>query len=186
MSQMPDRHEQIRLVHAQFIRQVVETCQNRDRRRELETALQGAEQQGWIALVGAVRRIARGERGTAVFAGLDEEDQVIAEAILRGLQDPATLPDPAKAQDASLAAPGLAHMIHAAARGNAQALILVGNMADQMSKVGGDMGRLAGIIRPLIDGERDPGRLCRGMDARGEQLVQGILVELARLEGASP
>jgi hypothetical protein len=182
MSQMPDRHEQIRLVHANFIRQVVEMSQNPDRRRDLEALLQGADHQGWSVLVGAVRRIARGERGPAVFAGLDEEDQVIAESILRGLQDPATLPDPAKAQDASLAAPGLAHMIHAAARGNAQALILVGNMADQMSKVGGGMTRLAGVIRPLIDGERDPARLCRGMDARTEQLVLQILAELGRLQ----
>ena len=182
MPQMPDRHEQIRLVHAAFIRQVVETGQNPDRRRDLETLLQGAEQQGWGALVGAVRRIVRGERSPAVFAGLDEEDQVIAESILRGLQDPNTLPDPAKAQDASLAAPGLAHMIHAAARGNAQALILIGNMADQMSKVGGGMTRLAGVIRPLIDGERDPARLCRGMDTRTEQLVLEILAELGRLQ----
>ncbi len=144
MPQMPDRHEQIRLVHAQFIRQVVETCQNRERRRELETVLQGAEQQGWVALVGAVRRISRGERGPMVFTGLDEEDQVIATAILLGLQDPRTLPDPAKAQDPSLAAPGLAHMIHAAAHGNAQALILIGNMADQMLKVGGDLGACPG------------------------------------------
>jgi len=183
MSQMPDRQEQIRLVHAQFIRQVVETCQNPERRRELESLLQGAEQQGWVALVGAVRRISRGERGPMVFAGLDEEDQVIAVAILLGLQDPRTLPDPAKAQDPSLAAPGLAHMIHAAAHGNAQALILIGNMADQMLKAGGDLGRLSGVIRPLIDGERNPGRLCRGMDARGEQLVHDILAELGRLEG---
>jgi len=182
MSQMPDRHEQIRLVHANFIRQVVEMSQNPDRRRDLEALLQGAEQQGWSVLVGAVRRIARGERSPAVFAGLDEEDQVIAESILRGLQDPATLPNPAKAQDASLAAPGLAHMIHAAARGNAQALILVGNMADQMSKVGGGMTRLAGVIRPLIDGERNPARLCRGMDVRTEQLVLEILAELGRLQ----
>jgi hypothetical protein len=182
MPQPPDRNEQIRLVHAQFIRQVVATCANRDRRRELETVLQGAEQQGWVALVGAIRRIGRGERGPAVYAGLDDEDRVIAEAILLGLQDPRTLPDPAKAQDPSLAAPGLAHMIHAAAHGNAQALILIGNMADQMLKVGGDMGRLSGIIRPLIDGERDPARLTRGMDERGEQLVLGILAELKGLD----
>ena len=77
-------------------------------------------------------------------------------------------------------------MIHAAAHGNAQALILIGNMADQMRKVGGDLGRLSGIIRPMIDGERDTARLCRGMDARGEQLVQDILAELGRLEGDPP
>lgn len=182
MPQMPDRQEQIRLVHAPFIRQVVETCRNPDRRRELETALRGAEQQGWTTLVGAIRRIARGERGPTIFAGLDEEDQTILDAILLGMQNPATLPDPTQAQDPSLAAPGLAHMIHAAAHGNAQALILVGNMADQMLKVGGDIGRLAGIIRPLIDGERNPAKLCKDMDAPGEALVQKILAELESLD----
>lgn len=44
------------------------------------------------------------------------------------------------------------------------------------------MRRLAGIIRPLINGERDPNRLCKGMDANGEQLVRDILSELGRLE----
>ena len=77
-------------------------------------------------------------------------------------------------------------MIHAAAHGNAQALILIGTMADQMRKVGGDLGRMSSIIRPMIDGERDPGRLCCGMDARGEQLVQDILAQLGRLEGEPP
>ena len=77
-------------------------------------------------------------------------------------------------------------MIHAAAHGKAQALIRIGNMADQMRKVGGDLGRLSGIFRPMIDGGRDPGRLCRGMDARGEQLVQDILAQLGRLEGEPP
>ena len=73
-------------------------------------------------------------------------------------------------------------MIHAAATGNSQALMLVSNMAEQMSTVGGSMSRLAAIIRPLINGERDPDRLCAGMDAEGEQLVLQILSELGQLE----
>jgi hypothetical protein len=73
-------------------------------------------------------------------------------------------------------------MIHAAARGNAQALVLVGNMAEQMSRVGGSLGRLAAVIRPLINGERDPDRLCRGMDTQTSQLVLDVLSELGKLE----
>lgn len=182
MADLPDRQEQIRLVHADFIRQVVETCRNADRRGNFETLLRTAEQNGWSALVAAVRRIAAGEQSHAVFAGLDDEDQVIAESILRGLRDPATLPKAGARPDATLAAPGLAHMIHAAARGNAQALALIGNMAEQMSGVGGNLGRLASVIRPLINGERDPDRLCRGMDGQTTQLVLDILGELGRLE----
>lgn len=182
MTDFPDPHEQIRLVHAHFIRQVVESCINPDRQRELEGLLSGAEQSGWTALVAAIRRVTAGERGRGVFAGLDEEDQVIADSILRGLQDPSTLPPPQAKPDATVAAPGLAHMIHAASRGNAQALVLIGNMAEQMSTVGGSMGRLAAVIRPLINGERDPDRLRKGMDAQTERLMLDILAELGRLE----
>lgn len=182
MTEIPDRHEQIRLVHAQFIRQVVETCANPDRQQDLETLLNNAERSGWQALVSAVRRIAAGARGPALFAGLDEEDQVIAESILRGLQDPSSLPEANAKPDPTLAAPGLAHMIHAAGRGHAQAFVLVGNMAEQMSRVGGSMGRLAAVIRPMIDGERNLDRLCKGMDAQTTQLVLDTLHELGRLE----
>lgn len=182
MANPPNRHEQIRLVHAHFICQVVETCQNPARKRDFETLLYTAAENGWTDLVGAVRRIAAGERGETAFAGLDEEDQVVAHAVLRGLQDPSTLPDPHARPSSTLAAPGLAHMIHAAATGNAQALMLIGNMAAQMSSVGGSMGRLAAIVRPLVNGERDPDRLRRGMDAQGESLVLDILGELGRLE----
>lgn len=182
MPDFPDRHEQIRRVHAEFIRQVVETCTNSDRRQQFDALMDQAAQQGWTDLVAAIRRIAGGERGRALFAGLDEEDQIITDAILRGLQDPSSLPDPAQSQDPSMAAPGLAHMIHAAGTGNAQALMLVGNMAQQMSGVGGAMARLAAVIRPMINGERDPDRLTRGMDRQGRQLVLDMLDELARLD----
>jgi len=66
----------------------------------------------------------------------------VADAILHGIQDPSTLPDPTKRQDAAMAAPGLAHMIHAARTGNPQALAPIGHMAEQMSTVGGQMAKL--------------------------------------------
>lgn len=182
MPEAPDRKEQIRLVHADFIRQVVETCHSQERRAHFETLLRTAAENGWTDLVQAVRKIAAGARGSKVFAELDDEDRVIAETILQGLQDPSTLPDPRARPDPTLAAPGLAHMIQAAATGNVQALTLISNMAEQMSNVGGSMAQLAGIIRPLINGERDPDRLCKGVDARGERLVLDILGELGRLE----
>lgn len=181
MRELPERTQQIRLVHAQFIRQVVETCGAPERRAAFEQLVSAAEQQGWIALGAALRRVVSGDRSVAVLQGLDEEDLVIAESVLMGLQDPRTLPDPAKAQDPTLAAPGLAQMIHAA-RSNPQALAIIGDMADQMSRVGGSMARLAGVIRPLINGERDPDRLCKGMDTQTEQLVLDLIAELGKLE----
>jgi hypothetical protein len=73
-------------------------------------------------------------------------------------------------------------MIHAAGAGHAQALMLIGNLAEQMSHAGGALARLAAVIRPLINGERDPQRLSKNMDAQGERLVHDILDELGKLE----
>ncbi len=175
------RDQQIIQAHAAFICQVVEFARNPDARSQFEELLQSAKENGWHALARALRRIAAGNSDLSGIAHLDEEDRVIAEAVLRGLHNPATLPDPEKKPDATLAAPGLASMIHAAATGNMQALVLIGQMAEQMSKVGGDMARIAGAIRPMINGERDPAVLARGMDTRGQQLLHNILEELEKL-----
>ena len=178
---LPDKRQQLLTAHAAFICQVVKFSQSRDRRAEFEQLMQSAEQHGWKTLVAAIRDIAKGRRDPGVYLGLDDEDQVIAEAILLGLQDPSTLPDPNQQADAGMAAPGLAGMIHAAASGNAQALMIIGHMAEQMQKAGGDMAMVAGRIRALIDGERDPHKLCKGASARAEALLTDILSELGKL-----
>jgi hypothetical protein len=178
-----DRKAQILSVHAAFINQVVALGPHADRQTEFNQLLKLAEENGWSRLVETIRLIFRqGRRGLELLNGLDEEDQVIAEAILSGLQDPTTLPDPKAKPDPTMAAPGLAAMIHAAATGNAQALQIIAEMAEQMSKVGGPMGRLAAVIRPLINGERDPERLSKGMDSKTEATLLGILKELNQLE----
>ena len=43
------------------------------------------------------------------------------------------------------------------------------------------MAALGGIMKKLIDGERDPEVLTKRMGARGESLVLSILEELGRL-----
>ncbi len=178
---LPDRSQQIVITHAAFIRQAVELIQRPDAADQLEALLKQAEANGWLALAAVVRQFAAGSRELRPAESLDEEDGIIAEAILRGLQDPGTLPDPNASADPALAAPGLAHMIHAAGHGDVRALTLVSQMAEQMSRVGGDMAKLAAVIRPLINGERDPDRLCERLDRRGQQLVLQILDELGRL-----
>lgn len=178
---IPDKRQQILTAHAAFICQVVEFSQNRDRQAEFEELMSTAEQHGWKNLVQAVREIAKGRRDEAVYLGLDDEDRIIAESILSGLQDPSTLPDPNQQADAGMAAPGLAHMIHAAASGDQQALVIIGHMAEQMQKAGGDMGMVAGRIRQLINGERDPNVLCKKASPRAEQLLLDILSELGKL-----
>ncbi|MBL3590770.1 MAG: hypothetical protein JMN24_13365 [gamma proteobacterium endosymbiont of Lamellibrachia anaximandri] len=177
-----DRREQILSVHALFINEVVKSGTDPERKVEFEQLLKAAENNEWTNLVAAIRRIMGGRRDIEILNGLDEEDQVIAEAILKGLQDPSTLPDPNAKPDPAQAAPGLASMIHAAATGNVQALQLIAEMADQMSRAGGPMAQLASIIRPLINGERNPDKLCKKLDGPTEEMVLGILEELKSLE----
>ena len=181
MTSLPEKNQQIVLAHAGLIHAVVIACQNRERRAELEPLLKAASANGWDSLVAAICRILSGARDIPVLSGLDEEDRVIAEAILRGLQDPATLPDPQARPDPGMAVPGLAGMIHAAASGDVAALQLLGDMATQMLRAGGDMARLSGMLRRLMAGERDTDVLCRGMSPRGAQLVLSLIEELARL-----
>lgn len=178
----PSRAAQVIQTHAELIVNVVEACHNRDQRAKLQPVLEAGEAYGQLKLVGAIRRILDGVREGTLLNGLDEDDALIVEAILRGLQDPTTLPDPTAKPDPAAAAPGLAHMVHAAAHGDAQALEMLGHMAEQMTPVGGDMARLGSIMRRLVNGERNVEQLCEGMSASGESLVVSILEELAHLD----
>jgi streptomycin 6-kinase len=143
--------------------------------------LQMAQQQGWDDLVRTVNAILQGRRDEALLNGLDEEDTVIIRSILLGIQNPASLPDPNQGADPAMAAPGLAHKIHAASRGDAQALQAAAYMAEQMINTQGDMRLLGGQIKRLLDGERNPDVLCKGMGPSGQQLVLNILEELNML-----
>jgi hypothetical protein len=181
MSQ-PSKQQQIITAHAAFICQVVQFSQNAEHKPALESLLKSARDSGWSDLERAIRLILKGQRDMSAIKGLDEEDHIIAETIMRGLQDPATLPNPDEKPGPAMAAPGLAHMIHSAATGNAQALVILGNMAEQMSRAGGDMARVAAVIRPILNGERNTDKLSSGLTSSGEQLVLGILEELEKLE----
>lgn len=181
MTSLPDKSQQIILAHAGLIRAVVITCQNPARLAELEPLLDAANTNGWNALIAAIRSILSGIRDMHALVGLDEEDRIIAETILRGLQNPDTLPNPQARPDPGLAAPGFAALIHAAAGGDAAASQTLTDMGTQMQRAGGDLAHLGSILRRLVDNERDPDVLCRGMSPRGVQLVLALLEELARL-----
>jgi len=180
MAQLPDAVEQVLRLHAAFIHGVVNALRGRSQLPQLHEHLKAAEAAGWGRLAAAIRHIANGQRGEDIKLGLDEEDRILIDAILRGLDNPATLP-PVQQPDGAAAAPGLAAMIHAAGSGDAKALAALANMAEQMMKAGGDMARLGGIMRRLVDGERDAGKLCKGMGALGKELVMNLLEELAKL-----
>ncbi|HHJ13072.1 MAG TPA: hypothetical protein ENJ79_01665 [Gammaproteobacteria bacterium] len=182
MAILPEKEQQIIDAHTGLIHRVVMGCQNKDMVPDLEDILQQAEQNGWTELVAAIRKILAGSRDASLLNTLDEEDSIIVGSILRGLQNPETLPDLNKGVDGAMAAPGLAAMIHGASTGNLETLKLLGNMAQQMLMAGGDMARLAGILRPLVKGERDAERLTEGMGSEGEKLVLAILKELETLD----
>jgi hypothetical protein len=180
MAKLPDAVEQVLTLHAPFIHAVVGALRDRAQLPQLMASLQAAEQQGWAGLARALRQVVEGRRDDAIKLGLDEEDRIIVEAVLRGIDNPATLPSLERKPDAAAAAPGLAAMIAAARRGDAQALAALANMAEQMLKAGGDMARLSAIMRRLVNGENDADALCRGMGPLGRQLLLNILDELAK------
>jgi len=178
MPAIPDKNLQVLSAHAGLIHAVVRTCHNRDLMPQLEQLLKLSEENGWNQLVGAIRRILAGQRDNSVLLGLDEEDHVITEAILLGLQNPETLPDLDATPDPEHAAPGLASMIAASRHGNVEALKALADMATQMQKAGGDMARLASALSQMEQGEDDIDKLSRGMSAAGQNLIQQILQEL--------
>lgn len=181
MTSIPDQEEQIRLSHAVLIHQVVHACQNDSAKKQLKPMLDMATQQSWHELVSAINKVVAGERGENLLIGLDDEDTIIMKSILLGLQNPASLPEVQQQADPTMAAPGLASMINAACRGDTSALQAASFMADQMTSTQGDMRQLGGIMKRLIDGERNPDVLTKKMTTNGKQLVLQLLDELAKL-----
>jgi len=179
---LPDTKEQILTSHTGLIHRVVMHCNNPGSVPDMEQVLQMAAENDWTTLVTVIRDIMSGNRDESILLVLDEEDRVIAESILQGLQDPNTLPPLEADINSDMAAPGIAGLIHASRNGNAQALQIIGNMAKQMLAAGGDMGILAGRIRPLVDGERDADKLTEKMTDKGQQLMLQIIEELLKLE----
>ena len=179
---LPDTKEQILQSHTGLIHRVVMHCNNPGSVPDMEQVLQMATDNDWTALVAVIRDIMSGNRDESILLVLDEEDRVIAESILQGLQDPNTLPPLETDIDSDMAAPGIAGLVHASRNGNAQALQIIGNMAKQMLEAGGDMGILAGRIRPLVDGERDADKLTENMTDKGQKLMLQVLEELLKLE----
>ena len=180
MSELPDAAEQVRRMHAPFIHAVVGALRDRSALPELMRTLAAAEQQGWARLAAAMRQIIDGKRDAEVKLGLDEEDRIIVEAVLQGLENPASLPALDEKPDGRAAAPGLAAMIAAAGHGDAKALAVLADMAEQMLRAGGAMARLGVVMRRLVNGERDADPLMKGMGPLGRQLLLDILSELGK------
>jgi len=178
----PEKAEQVLQTHASLVLAVVQTIHNPQIKPQLDQVLQQSAQNGWADLVSVINKIVAGNRDQALLNGLDDEDAIIVDSILRGLQDPSTLPSSDQAGDASKAAPMLAQMINEASRGDHNALSMLGAMAEQMSRAGGDMANLSAVVKEMIDGERSIDKLCTRMGVQGESLITQIISELAKLD----
>lgn len=180
MASLPDRDQQVIQTYAAFIHGVATACSQPQLMPQLQPMLAQAEQQGWGKLVAALRLVMAGRRDSGIYDELDDDDRIIVEAILRGIQDPATLPDPTQTVDPNAAAPGLAAMVQASANGDMAALTALANMAEQMVKAGGDMAKMGGSLRRLVNGERDVDLLTRGMSSKGRDLMAKLVAELTK------
>ena len=182
MAFSPEKQQQIAKFHAPLIVNVVNSITDTSLRPGLEHVLKTSAENGWEKLVSAIRKILNGQRDSSILKGLDEEDQIIIDAILRGIQNPASMPDPNQEADPTLAAPMLAQLISDASKGDSNALSMLGQMAEQMSTTQGDLARFSTLIKPLVDGERDVDKLCDKVGPQGESLIVSILSELSKLD----
>lgn len=180
MKRLPSAVEQLLQMHAPFLHAVVSAVRTPALAADLQAMLTEAEARGWGRMAAAVRQILAGRRDRALLDGLDDEDKAIVEAILLGIDHPATLPALDAKPDATAAAPGLAALIQAAARGDAQAGAVLANMAGEMRKAGGDMARLGAVLRRLVGGERDEASLACGMGPLGRKLLRDLIEQLGQ------
>jgi hypothetical protein len=181
-ARIPTREEQIVSVHAPLIISVVRGRTDPLAAGEAAELIGGLYRGGHPALARILGRIVRSAKpDEADETALSDDERVVLNAVLQGIDDPAALPQAVAPFDPAAAAPGLALMIDAAARGDPHALHSLSEMAEAMIQVGGDMGRLSGIMRRLVNGERDAERLTHSMGAQGISLVHAILDQLATL-----
>lgn len=181
MATLPDRAQQIIQSHAVLIVSIVKACEDSEMLEKIEPMLKAAEEYGKPELSAVLRKILNGSRDADISSGLDGDDTIIIEAILKGLKEPSSLPDPRAKADESAAAPGLARIIQLAGRGDQNAMQMVASMAEQMAVAGGNMALMGDVLNRMVKGERDPEKLSKEMDARGESLVLSILLELNKL-----
>jgi hypothetical protein len=181
-ARMPTRQEQIVSVHASLIISVVRGRTDPIAAREAKDLIAKVSRGGQTALARILGRIVQSARPDgADETALSDDERVVLDAVLQGIDNPTELPQAVASFDPGAAAPGLACMIDAAARGDPRALHTLSGMAEVMVQVGGDMGRLGGLMRRLVNGERDAERLTRNMGAQGISLVHAILDQLATL-----
>ena len=118
----------------------------------------------------------------ALLQGLDEEEKIIIEAILNGLEDPGTLSTVSADLNSAMAAPGIASLIHASMQGNSESINIISNLTKQMLDAGSEYAFIARCIKRMIEGERDLAKLTTDISEQEQKLITEILTELKTLE----
>lgn len=151
-------------------------------RAHLDTLLAQASENGWVALVGAIQKILTGERNLANLGALDDEDRKIILAILRGIEDRASLPDIASGLDIGKTAMEIGTLILAVRWGNEEAIKALSSLTTQMTAATGDIAQVGLVLRLLVSGERRLERLSYNMGETGTLIVREILAVLEKRE----
>ncbi len=176
--------EEILQDHSTLIHRVVMHCNEPGSVADLEQILQLAEGNDWQKLVASIRNIMSGNRERALLHDLDEEESIIIESILNGLEDPGTLPTVTADLNSALAAPGIASLIHASMQGNTESLRIISNLTKKMQDSGGYYSNIAEAIKSMIDGERDLAKLTADISEQEQKLLAEILTELTAIEAS--
>ena len=174
--------EEILQDHTTLIHRVVMHCNEPDSVPDLEQILQLAQENDWQKLVTTIRSIMSGNHDRSLLQGLDEEETIIIEAILNGIEDPGTLPTVSADLNSAMAAPGIASLIYASMQGSSESLDITTNLIKQMLDAGGEYAIIAGGIKAMIDGERDLAKLMADTSEQEQKLLTEILTELTAIE----
>ncbi len=176
---MANIQQQLVQEHASLIVEVVAACGDAAKTAQLLEDLKVAEQNGWGKLCEAIRMILAGARERDELGEMDVEDEAIVQAMLLGLADPASLPDPQDNANPMLAPEGLAGIIAAAATGEENALQMLARMdTDLCESPLPELQQFGGVLRRLLNGERHVDTLTLGLDERTATLVTAVVEAL--------
>lgn len=179
---MANIHQQLVQEHASLIVEVVEACSDKTKKQRLLEDLKVAEQNGWGKLCRAIRMILDGILEREDLGDMDVEDEAIVQAILVGLADPSTLPNPGDNANPMLAPEGLAGIIASAATGEENALQMLARMdTDLAESPVPELQQFGSVLRRLLNGERHTETLTLGLDERSASLIGAVVDELNKL-----
>ncbi len=174
--------EELLKLHSALLHDVVDAIHDKSKQAPLLDMLNEAQNNGWQKLCEAIRSILEGQRDDSVLDNLDEEDAILIQAILIGIDNPETLPENDLQKQRDEAALGLATTIAAACQGDQRAMELVAHMDQTFQDNPQEIGTIGNAVRKMINGERSSVSLLEGLDPTNAELVEQVLEQLKIVE----